>query len=51
MWHADVKTTMRYLHYRDRADAAARLNAAFAADPERGDPERGDPERGDYANT
>jgi integrase len=29
MGHADVKTTMRYLHYRDRADAAARLNAAF----------------------
>jgi len=51
MGHADVKTTMRYLHYRDRADAAARLNAAFAADPERGDPERGDPERGHYANT
>ena len=45
MGHADVKTTMRYLHYRDRADAAARLNAAFTADPE-----RGDPERGDYAN-
>jgi hypothetical protein len=31
MGHADVKTTMRYLHYRDRADAAARLNAAFSA--------------------
>jgi integrase len=31
MGHADVKTTMRYLHYRDRADAAARLNAAFTA--------------------
>jgi integrase len=30
MGHADVKTTMRYLHYRDRADAAARLNDAFA---------------------
>jgi integrase len=30
MGHADVKTTMRYLHYRDRADAAARLNQAFA---------------------
>jgi Phage integrase family len=29
MGHAHVKTTMRYLHYRDRADAAARLNAAF----------------------
>jgi integrase len=33
MGHADVKTTMRYLHYRDRADAAARLNAAFTAPP------------------
>jgi integrase len=31
MGHADVKTTMRYLHYRDRADAAARLNAASTA--------------------
>jgi integrase len=29
MGHADVKTTMRYLHYRDRADAAARLAEAF----------------------
>lgn len=29
MGHADVKTTMRYLHYRDRADAAARLESAF----------------------
>ena len=29
--HSDVKTTMRYLHYRDRADTAERLNQAFAA--------------------
>ncbi len=29
MGHADVKTTMRYLHYRDRADSAARLAEAF----------------------
>jgi integrase len=31
MGHADVTTTMRYLHYRDRADAAARLGTAFRA--------------------
>jgi len=31
MGHADVKTTQRHLHYRDRADAAARLNAAYTA--------------------
>jgi integrase len=35
MGHADVKTTMRYLHYRDRSDAAARLNTAFASSPTR----------------
>lgn len=29
MGHADVKTTMRYLHYRDRSDAARRLAGAF----------------------
>lgn len=31
MGHADVKTTMRYLHYRDRSDAARRLAGAFEA--------------------
>jgi integrase len=30
MGHADVKTTMRYLHHRSRADEARRLAAAFA---------------------
>jgi integrase len=29
MGHADVKTTMRYLHHRSRADEARRLAAAF----------------------
>lgn len=33
MGHADVKTTMRYLHYRDRTDAAARLAEAFRVAP------------------
>jgi integrase len=29
MGHADIKTTMRYLHYRDRGEAARRLGEAF----------------------
>lgn len=29
MGHADIQTTMRYLHYRDRGQAAARLAEAF----------------------
>lgn len=36
MGHADVKTTMRYTHYREQHDAAARLAEAFSvpvADP------------------
>jgi integrase len=35
MGHADIQTTMRYLHYRDRGLAAARLADAFrpASDP------------------
>jgi integrase len=32
MGHADVKTTMRYTHYRPRGGEAARLAAAFAVD-------------------
>ena len=27
--HAEVRTTMRYTHYREQEDAAARLAAAF----------------------
>ncbi len=30
MGHADVKTTMRYTHYREQHDAAERLAEAFA---------------------
>ncbi|HEX5308058.1 MAG TPA: site-specific integrase [Solirubrobacteraceae bacterium] len=30
MGHADVQTTMRYLHYKSKTDAAARLSRAFA---------------------
>ena len=30
MGHADLKTTMRYLHYRQRADAADLLSEAFS---------------------
>jgi integrase len=36
--HAEVRTTMRYTHYREQQDAAARLAAAFRSDsplPER----------------
>lgn len=29
MSHADVKTTMRYLHHKSRADDARLLSAAF----------------------
>ena len=32
MGHADVQTTMRYLHYIPQHDDAARLTAAFASD-------------------
>ncbi len=36
MGHADIQTTMRYLHYRDRSDAAGRLADAFkVASPRR----------------
>jgi integrase len=34
MGHADIKTTMRYLHYRDCGEAARRLGVAFSV-PER----------------
>jgi integrase len=33
MGHANVQTTMRYLHYKSKADAARRLGAAFCDDP------------------
>lgn len=33
MGHTDVKTTMRYLHYRDRGQAAERLGEAFRVEP------------------
>ena len=29
MGHANVQTTMRYLHYKSKADAARRLAEAF----------------------
>jgi integrase len=29
MGHADIKTTMRYLHHKSRADDARLLSAAF----------------------
>ena len=29
MGHANVQTTMRYLHYKSKADAARRLSEAF----------------------
>jgi integrase len=32
MGHADLKTTMRYLHHKSRADEAELLSAAFAVD-------------------
>jgi integrase len=32
MGHANVQTTMRYLHYKSKADAARRLSEAFAQD-------------------
>lgn len=32
MGHADIQTTMRYLHYVPAHDDAARLTAAFAAE-------------------
>lgn len=32
MGHANVQTTMRYLHYKSKADAARRLSQAFAVD-------------------
>ncbi len=33
MGHADIQTTMRYLHYRDRGQAAERLSDAFRVPP------------------
>jgi integrase len=33
MGHAEVRTTMRYTHYREQHDAADRLAAAFEPDP------------------
>jgi integrase len=36
MGHADVKTTMRYLHAKSRGDEARRLAAAFATNGESG---------------
>ena len=33
MGHANVQTTMRYLHYKSKADAAHRLAAAFEDEP------------------
>jgi integrase len=35
MGHQDIQTTMRYVHYVPRHDAAARLTAAFSGLPER----------------
>jgi integrase len=35
MGHADVKTTMRYLHHKSRADGARLLSAAFRPKPPR----------------
>lgn len=32
MGHANVQTTMRYVHYKSKADAARRLAEAFAED-------------------
>jgi integrase len=34
MGHADIQTTMRYLHYRDRGQAAQRLADAFRVEPD-----------------
>jgi integrase len=33
MGHADIKTTMRYLHHKSRADDARLLSAAFEHQP------------------
>jgi integrase len=39
MGHADIKMTMRYLHYRDRGEAARRLGEAFSVpEPTRANP-------------
>jgi integrase len=35
MGHANVQTTMRYLHYKSKADAAKRLARAFDEDDDR----------------
>jgi integrase len=32
MGHAEVRTTMRYTHYREQQDAAERLATAFVVD-------------------
>jgi integrase len=37
MGHADITTTMRYLHYRDRGQAAERLADAFRVKPTSGE--------------
>jgi integrase len=39
MGHADIKTTMRYLHHKSRADDARLLSAAFEPRPPKGDDE------------
>jgi hypothetical protein len=33
MGHADVQTTMKYLHYAPRDEDAARVDEAFRVDP------------------
>ena len=40
MGHADIQTTMRYLHYRDRGQAAERLADAFRVDTATSKPSR-----------
>jgi integrase len=40
MGHADIQTTMRYLHYRDRGQAAERLADAFRVNPSTTKPSR-----------
>jgi hypothetical protein len=36
MGHANVQTTMRYLHYKSKADAARRLALAFVDETDAG---------------
>ncbi len=40
MGHADIQTTMRYLHYAPRAEDAALVAEAFAIVPPAGEPVR-----------